>query len=320
MNTNNNKTVAETGLATIDGSDIHSLIHTVRGLQVMLDSDVAKLYGYETKNINKAAMRNIKRFPEHFRFQLTAREFENFTNYKHLNSMGESLRFQNGTANSNAMNRYLPYAYTEQGIAMLSGLLKNEIAIEVSINIINAFVEMRKYIASIGSNELRLSHLENEWMKYKPKMIEVFDAFQNDEFPQEKLFFNDKHFDAYKFVVELIKTAKSGITVIDNYLNDSILDIFSHTEKNVEKSVITTSKCKIDKSAIATFEKQHGRISIIKSNEFHDRFIILDNNEIYAFGGSLKDLGSKTTTVNKLEDPKICGELISRIENISSTK
>jgi hypothetical protein len=308
MNTNNNKTVAETGLATIDNDDIHSLIHTVRGLQVMLDSDVAKLYGYETRRVNEASNNNVERFPGSFRFCITEQEYAEIDMWSKISTTSKRRKDN------------LPFVYTEQGIAMLAGILKSKIAIEISIKIIETFVEMRKYIASIGSNELRLSHLENEWMKYKPKMIKVFDAFQNDEFPQEKLFFKDKYFDAYKFVIKLIKTAKSNIIVIDNYLNNSILDIFSHTEKSIEKSIITTSKCKIDKSAIATFEKQHGRISIIKSNEFHDRFIILDNNEVYAFGGSLKDLGSKTTTVNKLEDPKICGELVSRIENISSGK
>jgi hypothetical protein len=308
MNTNDNETVTETGLATIDNDDIHSLIHTVRGLQVMLDSDVAKLYGYETKYINRTMKRNIGKFPIDFCFQLTAEEMNSF------------LRCQIGTANFNPKTRVQPYVYTEHGIAMLAGLLKNEIANNVSIQIMRAFVEMRKILTNIGSTEFRLSHIETKMLDYDNKFGKLFNTKQFSDISSEKLFFKDKHFDAYKFVVELIKTAKSNIIIIDNYLNDSILDIFSHTEKSIEKSMITTSKCKIDKSAIATFEKQHGRISIIKSNEFHDRFIILDNNEIYAFGGSLKDLGSKTTTVNKLEDPKICDELISRIENISSTK
>jgi hypothetical protein len=322
MNTNNNETVTETGLATIDDSDIHNLIHTVRGLQVMLDSDVAQLYGYETKNINLAAKRNIERFPERYRFQLSENELNKILRLQNetLDKSTQNLRLQNETANKNPMNRYLPYVYTEQGVAMLSGLLKNKIAVETSIQIMDAFVYMRQILGNNNSTEFRLSHIETKMLDYDNKFGKLFNTKQFSDISSEKLFFKDKHFDAYKFVVELIKTAKSNIIVIDNYLNNSILDIFSHTEKSIEKSIITTSKCKIDKSAITTFEKQHGMISIIKSNEFHDRFIILDNNEIYAFGGSLKDLGSKTTTVNKLEDPKICSELISRIENISSTK
>jgi hypothetical protein len=318
MNTNNNETVTETELTTIDNDNIHNLIHTIRGLQVILDNDVAELYGYETKRINEAASNNKDRFPNNFRFKLTEEEYESIIIRSKISTLNISRRGKH--------KKYIPYAYTEQGIAMLSGMLKNKIAVQVSISIMNAFVEMRKTLSSYGDFFIQISRIDNKLTEHDKKLVsydnkfeKVFDAIQSPDVPPQQLFFKDKHFDAYKFVVELVKTAKSSITVIDNYLDNSILDILSHARKNVNKLLITINKCKIDKSAIVTFEKQHDGISIIKSNEFHDRFIILDNTEIYAFGGSLKDLGAKTTTVNKLKDPKICSELILRIENIAKS-
>lgn len=194
---NNELTVKESTVMEYKKEDIKNLIYTVRGKQVMLDSDVAMLYHYETKNVNKAMKRNIDRFPEDFCFQLTELEAEN-------------LRFQIGTSSLEKENyggrRYLPYVYTEQGISMLAGVLKNEIAIQVSINIIRAFIEMRKFIANNSSMFNRLTTVEYKLLEHDEKFNQVFNQLQNkkeNEFKQ-KIFFDGQIYDAYSLIISII--------------------------------------------------------------------------------------------------------------------
>jgi hypothetical protein len=286
--------------------NIPELIHTIRGLQVMLDSDVAKLYGYETKNINKAASRNIKRFPEHFRFQLTEDE---------CNSL--SMWFQNGTTSRRRLDN-LPFVYTEQGIAMLSGSLKNEIAIEVSISIMNAFVEMRKILTNSNSAEFRLFNIETKLVEYFPKIDQVFDAFQKGDFPPQKLFYENSFYDAYDYLIKLIEQATISIIIIDNYLDNSILEMLSHKSAEVEVTIITTNKSKLDKVAIESFEKQYGELRIVKDMSFHDRFIIIDKTDVRKFGTSFKDLGKQIFGVDKINDEIMREYFMERLDLIIS--
>ncbi|MCI8637183.1 MAG: ORF6N domain-containing protein, partial [Clostridia bacterium] len=244
MNNENNiiSVNKEVNVIEYDIDNIKNLIYTIRGKQVMLDSDVAMLYHYETKYINLAVRRNKERFPENFCFQLTKEEFDN------LRLQFATLKYQ--TNNKRKVTRkYLPYVFTEQGIAMLSGLLKNEIAIQVSINIMNAFVEMRKFIAT-NSNIFNLStRMEHKFLEYDKKFDIVFDELQNKkegEFNQ-KVFFDGQIYDSYSLIIDIIKFAKNKILIIDNYIDDSILKMLSKKNKNVEVVILTSQNSNISK-------------------------------------------------------------------------
>ena len=286
--------------------DIKNLIYTVRGKQVMLDSDVAMLYHYETKNINKAMKRNINRFPEDFCFQLTEKEVEN-------------LRFQIGTSSLNKETyggrRYLPYVYTEQGISMLAGVLKNEIAIQVSISIIRAFIEMRRFISLNGQIFQEISDIKGQLLEHDKKFDEVFDELQRKqetEFKQS-IFFDGQIFDAYSLIIDIIRQARQKILIIDNYIDDSILKMLSKKNKNVEVVIFTTQNSNIRKLDIQKFNKQYPVLKLAYTNKFHDRFIVIDNKELYHIGASLKDLGKKCFAISKIEDD----EYIDKISNYS---
>ena len=286
-----------------NSEDIRNLLYTIRGKQVMLDSDVAKLYHYTTKNINKAVKRNIDRFPEDFCFQLTEIELEN-------------LRFQIGTSSLEDENyggrRYLPYVFTEQGIAMLSGILRNEIAINVSINIMRAFIEMRKFLSLNGNIFDRLTKIEYKMLEYDKKFDLVFNELQKDkdyEFKQ-KIFFDGQIYDAYSLVINIIKKAKDKILIIDNYIDDSILQMLVKKNKNVKVTILTSEKSNISKLDIQKFNKEYSMLEIAKSNKFHDRFIVIDNKEIYHVGASLKDLGKQCFAISKIEDIEYVNKLL----------
>lgn len=291
--------------------NIKNLIYTIRGKQVMLDSDVAMLYHYPTKRINETVRRNIERFPENFCFKLTESEAEN-------------LRSQFATSSLEKENyggrRYLPYVFTEQGIAMLSGLLKNDIAIQVSINIMNAFVEMRKFIATNGSVFKRLTNIEYKLLKqnkmltnHEKKFEKVFDELQKskrEEFKQS-IFFEGQIYDAYSLIMDIIKRAKQKILIIDNYIDDSILKMLSKKNKNVEVVILTTQNSNIRKLDIQKFNKQYPVLQLAYTNKFHDRFIVIDNKELYHVGASLKDLGKKCFAISKIEDDEYIEKIVN---------
>ena len=286
--------------------NIKNLIHTIRGKQVMLDSDVAMLYQYTTKNINKAMKRNINRFPEDFCFQLTEKEVEN-------------LRFQIGTSSLNKENyggrRYLPYVYTEQGISMLAGVLKNEIAIQVSISIIRAFIEMRRFILLNGQVFQEINDIKGQLLEHDKKFDEVFDELQRKqetEFKQS-IFFDGQIYDAYSLIIDIIKRAKQKILIIDNYIDDSILKMLSKKNKDVEVVILTSQNCNLTKLDISKFNKQYPNLKVSRTNKFHDRFIVIDNKNLYHIGASLKDLGKKCFAISKIEDD----EYVNKISNYS---
>ena len=284
--------------------DIKQKIFTIRGKQVILDSDVAKLYDYETKNINKAMKRNIERFPEDFCFQITDDE-------------KKVLRFQNGTLElekgKGQHTKYLPYAYTEQGIAMLSGLLKNEIAIQVSINIMRAFIEMRKFITSNGQVFERLTNVEYKLLEHDKKIEELFAEFEQGDKITQKLFFDGQIWDSYNLIVNIIKRAESKILIIDNYIDDSILEMLSKKKEGVEVVIITSNKSNILKLDIQKFNKEYPTLKIAKSDKFHDRFIIIDDKELYHCGASLKDLGKKCFGINRIDDDEYIESLKRKV-------
>ena len=205
--------------------------------------------------------------------------------------------------NSKRNKSKLPYAFTEQGIAMLSGLLRNEIAVQVSINIMNAFVEMRKFISLNGQIFQRLTNVEYKLLEHDNKFNQVFNELQNNkeqEFKQ-KIFFKGQIWDSYELIIDIIKIAKTKIVIIDNYIEDSILKMLQKKNKNVEVIILTSQNCMLTKLDIKKFNEQYGALKIAKTDKFHDRFIIIDNKELYHCGASLKDLGKKCFAINKIE-------------------
>ena len=303
----------ESDVEKYETEKIKNLIYTIRGKQVMLDSDVAMLYHYPTKRINEVVRRNIERFPENFCFKLTEIEAEN-------------LRSQFATSSLEKENyggrRYLPYVFTEQGIAMLSGLLKNDIAIQVSINIMNAFVEMRRFIATNGQVFERLTSIEYRVLEqnkmlteHEKKFEKVFDELQKNEKIEFKqsIFFDGQIYDAYSLIIDIIKKAKQKILIIDNYIDDSILKMISKKNKDIEVVILTSQNSNLNKLDINKFNKQYPTLKVATTNKFHDRFIVIDNKELYHVGASLKDLGKKCFAISRIEDE----EYIKKISNYS---
>lgn len=285
----------ELNAKTFEVENIKNLIYTIRGKQVMLDSDVAMLYSYQTKRINETVSRNEARFPEEFCFQLNENELEN-------------LRSQFATSSLKKQNyggrRTLPYVFTEQGIAMLSGLLKNEIAVKVSINIMNAFVEMRKFIVNNSNMFNRLITVEYKLLEHDKKFEDVFNELQKNEESEfkQKIFFEGQIYDAYSLIIDIIKKANSKILIIDNYIDDSILKMLAKKKSYVEVVILTSSNSNIQNIDIQKFNKEYPTLKVAKTNKFHDRFILVDNKELYHCGASLKDLGRKCFAITKMED------------------
>ena len=280
--------------------NIKNLIYMIRGKQVMIDNAVANIYHCETKYLNRVVKRNIERFPEEFCFQLTEDEFE-------------VLRCQFVTLNKNGRGqhrKYLPYVFTEQGIAMLSALLKSDVAVRVSINIMKAFIEMRKFLMINGQIFERLSSVENKLLEHDKKIDKVFNSLQLEENIKQRIFFDGQIYDAYSLIIDIIKKAKKKILIIDNYIDDSVLKMLTKKNNNVEVVILTSDKSNIQKIDIQKFNKEYPLLKIGKTNKFHDRFIIIDNKEMYHLGASIKDLGKKCFGINKIEDLDIIKKIL----------
>mgnify|MGYP002567578620 FL=1 len=282
----------------ISNEEIKNLIYTIREKQVMLDSDVARLYHYETRRINETVKRNSERFPIEFCFQLTSKEYE-------------TLKSQFATSNIRGGKQKLPYVFTEKGILMLSGLLKNEVAIEVSIKIVETFVEMRKFLSSNGKLFERLTNVEYKLLEHDKKFDQVFDQLQHEENIKQRIFFEGQIYDAYSLIIDIIKKANKKILIIDNYIDDSVLKMLTKKNKNVEVIILTSEKSNIQKIDIQKFNKEYPILKIAKTNKFHDRFIVIDNKEMYHLGASIKDLGKKCFGINKIEDIDIIEKIIN---------
>ena len=208
-----------------------------------------------------------------------------------------------GPQNKISKIRSLPYAFTEQGVAMLATIIRTDVAVDVSIKIMDAFVEMRKFISLNGQVFERLTNVEYKLLEQDNKFNQVFNELQNNkeqEFKQ-KIFFKGQIYDAYELIIDIIKTAKTKIVIIDNYIDDSILKMLQKKNKNVEVIVLTSQNCNLTKLDVKKFNEQYPILKIAKTDKFHDRFIIIDNKELYHCGASLKDLGKKCFGINKIE-------------------
>ncbi|WP_177760895.1 ORF6N domain-containing protein [Flavobacterium sp. I3-2] len=275
---------------TISTMEIRNLIYSIRGKQVMLDSDLASLYQVETKNLNKAVKRNIDRFPASFCFQLTEEEIEN-------------LRFQIGTSSlSYGGRRYLPYVFTEQGVAMASAILRSDIAVKVSVEIMEAFVEMRRMLISNASMFHRLDKIELKQLEADRKFEEIFKALESDKLHSEKgIFYNGQVFDAYAFVSDIIQNAKASIILLDNYVDDTVLTLLGKRNNDVTATIYTKNISNQLRLDLQRYNSQYSSIEIEIFSDTHDRFLIIDGTELYHIGASLKDLGKKWFAFSRMD-------------------
>lgn len=289
-------------------TSIENLIYVVRNRQVMLDSDLAKLYQVETKVFNQAVKRNIDRFPDSFRFQLTKDEYE-------------ALRSQFVTLNENSgrgkHRKYLPYVFTEQGVAMLSAVLKSDVAVQVSINIMNAFVEMRRFIASNALLFERISNVELKQLEYQKqtdeKLEQVFQYISEHEESSHKVFFDGQIYDAFRLIVSLIQKAEKEITLIDGYVDVGTLNLLSKKNEDVGVTIYTQSQTRLTEKDIESFNAQYPSLEVEYTKAFHDRFLILDRKTAYHVGASLKDAGKKCFGINRIQDAGIVRDILQRL-------
>lgn len=279
--------------------ELKNMIYTIRGIQVMLDSDLAKLYKVETKVFNQAVKRNAERFPENFRFQLSEDE------YAGLKSQIVTSNSDEKAMSGRGGRRYLPYVFSEQGVAMLSSVLHSDFAIQTSIRIMNAFVEMRHVISSTGSLFSRLESLEKRQIldqhENDKKFEQIFDALDRRPEPSHGIFFNGQIYDAYTFVNHLILGATQEIILIDGYVDLSVLDMLARKKKGVMVTIVTHPKNTLSKLDIQKFNSQYPTLSMKYSTLFHDRFMIIDQRDLYHIGASLKDLGLRCFGFSKMD-------------------
>lgn len=297
-------------IAKYEIDDIKQRIYTIRGKQVILDSDIAALYEVETKRLNEAVKRNSKRFPDEFCFQLDELEVEN-------------LRSQFATSSLNKNNyggrRYLPYAYTEQGVAMLSAVLHSEKAIQVSINIIKAFTEMRKFILNNQMLFEKISSIELKQIEYQKstddKFEKVFEYIGEHKEKEQKIFFKGQVYDAFSMIVNLIHKAKEEIILIDNYVDIDTLNILSKKNDNINVKIYTKKETKLTSKDINKFNIQYPKLEVKYTDKFHDRFLILDRKYIYHIGASIKDLGKKCFGITLIKYDAIIADILLKLEN-----
>lgn len=276
----------------LDVGNIGNKIYTIRGVQVMLDRDLAELYGVENKRLNEQVKRNIERFPSEFMFQLTKEELENW-------------KSQIATSNSEKMGlRKLPYAFTEQGVSMLSTVLKSESAVQTSIKIIKSFVSMRKFLSTNANIFQKLENIELKQLHYQQqtddKFDEVFKAIESKQIkPSQGIFYDGQIFDAYTFIADLIKSANKEILLIDNYIDETTLTLFSKVP-DVQVTIYTHTLSKQLKLDLQKYSEQYNNLTIKPFKNAHDRFLIIDKKEFYHIGASLKDLGKKWFAFSKM--------------------
>ena len=277
---------------------LENLIYEIRGKQVMLDSDLAKLYECKngTKTINLAVKRHINRFPERFMFQLTKDEY-----YEILRFQFETLELEQGK-----YSKYLSYVFTEQGVAMLATVLRTLVAEEVSIRIMDAFVAMRKYIST---NLLEQKYINDIVLKDSKRINLLEDAFSSFKEKNNHIFFEGQIYDAYSLMMKIFEKAESSIIIVDNYIDKNILDILSKTNKQV---TLITNKYKIQD--YEKYKEQYNNVTLVVNNSFHDRFIILDKKDLYHSGASFKDLGKKCFAITKIESKEILDSLLDKLE------
>ena len=296
--------IKENIVDAVASPDIQAKIFTIRGVQVMLAPDLAELYEVSTSAFNQAVKRNLKRFPQNFRFQLTHEELEEvITNCDNP----DRLRFA----------PTLPFAFTEQGVAMLSGVLKSDVAVAVSIRIMNTFVAMRQMLASMYPLLARIEKAEklqmedhirqiNDQIHNEERFSEIFNAMSDKTFPEQKIFYEGEFFDADAFISRHVLIADKSILLIDNWIDITTLEVLSKKKDGVAVEIVTSSRGnRLTAHDIDWFNEQYGGLSVKNSQKFHDRFLIIDDSILYLCGASLKDIGKKCFAFTRLDEREI---------------
>ena len=296
-------TVPNTGVA----DSIRSRILTIRGVQVMLDRDLAELYGVPTKALNQAVKRNSERFPEQFMFQLNKGELENWKSQIVTSNIELEQYVKMGV-------RRAPFAFTEQGIAMLSAVLKSNTAITVSIRIMDAFVAMRRALATIApllsrleATERRQLKLEDSQARNEERFKMILDAMQDNEFPPQEIFFDGQIYDAFDQMKKFVRMAKKELIIIDPYFADCVLPLVAQKRKGVSVLVVKNSRNRLLHDVdVAQFNAQYANsLSVNVSDRFHDRFLVIDRTTLIHVGASLNHLGEKCFAFSSLDKSNI---------------
>ena len=292
----------------ISVDDIHSKIYTIRGVQVMLDSDLATIYGYDTRSFNRQVKNNIEKFPADMMFQLTRDETDFISRCKNCTSIMQSSGMRGGRV-------YLPYAFTEQGIYMLMTVLRGELAVKQSLTLVRTFKAMRNYLADNALVFQRLDRIELKQLEADEKFAKIFKQLETPKPDKAVIFFKGQMWDATSCIEEIISHAGSSITLIDGYVDRRTLDMLSGKKSGVPVIIHTDRKhCSLTDKEISDFKNQYGPLEIRFTDEFHDRFLILDNKELYHIGASIKDAGKKAFEISLNEDSKILEAILLRIE------
>lgn len=304
-------TTTKPEIVSAETLDIQNLIYTIRGQQVMIDSDLATLYQVETRVLNQAVKRNIERFPEMFRFQLTAEDLDNLKSQIMISSSKDISTGYGG-------RRTMPFAFTEQGIAMLSAVLHSKVAVQVSINIMTAFVEMRHFIASNALLFERISQVELRQLDYERKtdrkLDKIFEYISDHAESAQKVFFDGQIYDAFSLLSSLIQKASTDIILIDGYVDTGTLDLLSKKQPGVTVDIHTFYRgCRLTNAEITTFNSQYPSLYVNYISNFHDRFLILDHTIGYHIGASIKDAGKKCFAITLLQDQRSIQDILNRL-------
>ena len=299
---NNNQTL---DLISIENKNIEECIYNIRGQQVMIDSDVSYFFGVTVSSLNRQMRRNANRFPSDFCFQLSDKE----TN---------DLRCQKGTTNFlSSKRRYNPYAYTEEGVIALSGVIKSETAAKMSVEIAKKFIQMRKFILENGDVLLALAKLQNRQIEFEnetnKKFDEILKLISKADLPKQAIFCAGQFYDAYEYISSIIRKASSSIVLIDPYCDAKAFTFLKNKKESVKLTICSSHLSKLEKEEIEKFESQYGKINIKQLDDNHDRYLIIDSEECYQLGASLNYAGKKMFSIIKNENKEIIGFLLKKI-------
>lgn len=290
----------------IINKEIKDMIYTIRGQQVMIDSDLAMLYQVETKRLNEAVKRNITRFPQRFRFQLTKEEYENLKSQFATSSLEDD--------NGYGGRRKLPFVFTEQVIAMLSSVLRSDAAVQTSIRIMDGFVEMRRFIANNTLLFERIGNVELKQLEYQKqtdeKLEQIFEYISKHKEASQKIFFDGQIYDAFSLIVSLVQKAEKEIVLIDGYVDVATLNLLAKKNDGVSVTVYTNQQTRLSNIDVINFNVQYSTLKVKYTSVFHDRFLIVDKKIAYHIGASLKDAGKKTFGITLINDEKITKDIL----------
>jgi len=288
----------------VDNSLIQKKIQFIRNKQVMIDNDIADLFDVKTKRLNEQVKRNINRFPQEFCFQLTDIEKNEL-----VANCDRFKKLKHSSSN--------PYAFTEQGVAMLSAVLRSETAVKMSIQIMKAFVNMRHFLIENAQIFSRIERVEQKQIETDSKLEQIFSAIESKEIkPKQGIFFEGQIFDAYKLLTDIVKSAENSIYIIDNFIDETILTLLTKRKLKVDVKIFTKNITKQMQLDVNKYNKQYPKTELLQLDKAHDRFIVIDKKDVYHLGASLKDLGKKWFAFTKIKNDSI--SLIEQLERIKS--